>query len=138
MERLSVFKTNYKRKQNKFNVSYLEVLLFRTWSLDILLSILNYYYYYYYYYYYVFFWDRVCLRSPGCPGIHSVVQAGLELSNPRTSASQVLGLKVCASTARLKILLSILFWSFVDWPIEELGRWYICLFVFPPLWFHFY
>jgi hypothetical protein len=33
--------------------------------------------------------------SPGCPGTHSVDQAGPELRNP---ASQVLGLKVCAIT----------------------------------------
>jgi hypothetical protein len=36
--------------------------------------------------------------SPGCPRTHSVDQAGLELRNPTTSASQVLGLKVCATT----------------------------------------
>uniref|UniRef100_A0A8C6IGZ8 Uncharacterized protein n=1 Tax=Mus spicilegus TaxID=10103 RepID=A0A8C6IGZ8_MUSSI len=30
---------------------------------------------------------------PGCPGTHSVNQAGLELRNPPASASQVLGLK---------------------------------------------
>jgi hypothetical protein len=34
----------------------------------------------------------------GCPGIHSVDQAGLEFRNPPASASQVLGLKVCATT----------------------------------------
>jgi hypothetical protein len=45
------------------------------------------------------FGDRVSLYSPGCPGTHSVDQAGLELRNPPTSASQVLGLKVCATTA---------------------------------------
>jgi hypothetical protein len=37
--------------------------------------------------------DRVSLYSPGCPGTHSVDQAGLELRNPPASASQVLGLK---------------------------------------------
>jgi hypothetical protein len=47
------------------------------------------------------FWDRVSLCSPGCPGIHSVVQAGLELRNLPTSASQVLGLKACSTTAWL-------------------------------------
>jgi hypothetical protein len=45
-----------------------------------------------------FFRDRVSLYSPGCPGTHSVDQAGLELRNPPASVSQVLGLKVCAST----------------------------------------
>jgi hypothetical protein len=39
------------------------------------------------------FRDRVSLCSPGCPGTHSVDQAGLELKNPPASASQVLGLK---------------------------------------------
>jgi hypothetical protein len=33
-----------------------------------------------------------------CPGTHSVDQAGLELRNPPASASQVLGLKACATT----------------------------------------
>jgi hypothetical protein len=40
------------------------------------------------------FGDRVSLCSPGCPGTHSVDQAGLELRNPPAFASQVLGLKV--------------------------------------------
>jgi hypothetical protein len=31
--------------------------------------------------------DRVSLCSPGCPGTHSVDQAGLELRNPPASAS---------------------------------------------------
>jgi hypothetical protein len=39
------------------------------------------------------FQDRVSLCSPGCPGAHSVDQAGLELRNSTASASQVLGLK---------------------------------------------
>ena len=44
-------------------------------------------------------WGSLC--SPGCPGIHSVEQVGLELRNLPTSASQVLGLKACATTALL-------------------------------------
>jgi hypothetical protein len=44
------------------------------------------------------FRDRVSLYSPGCPGTHFVDQAGLELRNPPASASQVLGLTVCATT----------------------------------------
>jgi hypothetical protein len=44
---------------------------------------------------------RVSLCSPGCPGAHSVDQAGLELRNLPVSASQVLGLKACATTAQL-------------------------------------
>jgi hypothetical protein len=51
----------------------------------------------------VLFWflvfrNRVSLCSPGYPGTHSVDQAGLELRNPPASASQVLGLKECATT----------------------------------------
>jgi hypothetical protein len=49
------------------------------------------------------FRDRVSLYSPGCPGTHSVDQAGLELRNLPASASQVLGLKACATTAWLII-----------------------------------
>jgi hypothetical protein len=47
------------------------------------------------------FRDRVSLCSPGCPGTHSVDQAVLELRDWPTSASQVLGLKVCAPTTWL-------------------------------------
>jgi hypothetical protein len=38
------------------------------------------------------------LCSPGCSGTHSVDKAGLKLRNPPASASQVLGLKACATT----------------------------------------
>jgi hypothetical protein len=51
------------------------------------------------------FRDRVSLCSPGCPGTHSVDQAGLELRNSPASASLVLGLKVCATTPGLNIKL---------------------------------
>jgi hypothetical protein len=44
--------------------------------------------------------ERVSLCIPGCPGTHSVDQAGLKLRNPSASASQVLGLKACATTAQ--------------------------------------
>ena len=47
-----------------------------------------------------FFQDRVSLYSPGYPGTHSVDQSGLELINLPASASPVLELKVCATTAR--------------------------------------
>jgi hypothetical protein len=40
------------------------------------------------------FRDKISLCSPGCPGTHSVDQAGPELRNPPASASQVLGLQV--------------------------------------------
>ncbi|GAB1286366.1 Dipeptidyl peptidase 4 [Apodemus speciosus] len=46
------------------------------------------------------YYDRVSLRSPGCPGTHSVDQAGLELRNLPASASQVLGLKDSVYTER--------------------------------------
>jgi hypothetical protein len=41
----------------------------------------------------LFFRDRVSLCSSGCPGTHSVDQAGLELRNLPSSASQVLGVR---------------------------------------------
>ena len=44
------------------------------------------------------FRDRVSLYSPGCPGTHFVDQADLKLRNPPAAASQVLGLKACATT----------------------------------------
>jgi hypothetical protein len=50
-------------------------------------------------FWFLVFRDRVSLCSPGCPGTHSVDQAGLKLRNSPASSSQVLGLKVCATTA---------------------------------------
>jgi hypothetical protein len=52
--------------------------------------------------FFFFFQDRVSLYSPGCPGTHFVDQAGLKLRNPPASASRVLGLKACATTAQLE------------------------------------
>jgi hypothetical protein len=49
---------------------------------------------------FLFFQDRVSLCGPGCPGTHSVDQAGLKLRDLPASASQMLGLKVCATTAQ--------------------------------------
>jgi hypothetical protein len=46
----------------------------------------------------LFFWDRVFLYSPGCPGTHFVDQAVLKLRNPPASASRVLALKAYATT----------------------------------------
>ena len=43
--------------------------------------------------------DRISLYSPGCLGTHSVDQADLKLRNLPASASQVLGLKGCTTTA---------------------------------------
>jgi hypothetical protein len=51
-----------------------------------------------------FFPDRVSLCSPGCSGTHSIDQAGLKLKNLPAFASQVLELKVCATTAWLIFL----------------------------------
>ena len=50
------------------------------------------------------FQDRISLCIPGCPGIHFIDQAGLELRNPSASASQVLGLKKCTTTPGLGCL----------------------------------
>jgi hypothetical protein len=43
----------------------------------------------------------------GCPGTHSVDQADLELRNSPASASQVQGLKVCATTPNVVRLLCV-------------------------------
>jgi hypothetical protein len=50
------------------------------------------------------FHDRVSLYSPGCAGTHFVDQAGLELRNLPASASPVLGLKACTTTAWLDVV----------------------------------
>ena len=51
--------------------------------------------------FFFFFFETGSLCSPCCPGTHSVVQAGLERRNMPASASQVLGLKACTTTAQL-------------------------------------
>jgi hypothetical protein len=65
------------------------------------------------------FQDRVSLCSPGCPGTHSVDQAGLELRNPPASASRVLELKACATTPGQRfcfnLLLLVFFFSLFCW-----------------------
>jgi hypothetical protein len=50
----------------------------------------------------LFFRDRVSLCISGCPGPHFADEAGLKLRNLPASASQVLGLKTCATTTQLK------------------------------------
>jgi hypothetical protein len=55
----------------------------------------------FFFFFFFGFSDRVSLYSSGCPGTHFVDQAGLKLRNLPASASQVLGLKVCATTAWL-------------------------------------
>jgi hypothetical protein len=52
----------------------------------------------------VVFQERVSLFRPGCPGTHSVDQAGLELRNLPASTFQVLGLKVCTALLAIHIL----------------------------------
>jgi hypothetical protein len=53
------------------------------------------------------FRDRVSLYSLGCPGTHSVDQAGLELRNPPVSASRVLGLKAVPPRPALVLFVSM-------------------------------
>jgi hypothetical protein len=48
-----------------------------------------------------FFRDRVSLYSPGCPGTHSVDQAGLELRNPPASGLPSAGIKGVCHHAQL-------------------------------------
>ena len=45
----------------------------------------------------LFLQDRVSLWSPGCPGTHSVDQAGLELRALPSSDSRMLGTKTCTT-----------------------------------------
>jgi hypothetical protein len=52
---------------------------------------------FFFFFFLLVFWDRVSLCSPGCPGTHSVDQAGFKLRNLPASASQVLGSKACAT-----------------------------------------
>jgi hypothetical protein len=54
------------------------------------------------FFFFLVFQDRVSVYSPGCPGTHFVDQADLKLRNPPASASQVLGLKACATQTFLK------------------------------------
>jgi hypothetical protein len=63
----------------------------------------------------VFFFET---GSLGCPGTHSADQAGLELRNTPVSASQVLGLKACATTAPLPLTLKYLLASFLPVRVE--------------------
>ena len=65
------------------------------------------------------FRDRVSLCSPGCPGTHFVDQAGLELRNLPASASQVLGLKASATTARPNPYSLVWFMSFQTWVLRS-------------------
>jgi hypothetical protein len=68
------------------------------------------------------FRDRVSLCSPGCPGTHSVDQAGLKFRNPPASASQMLGLQACATTGRP----GALFFGFFFLEVGVLNRVLFC------------
>jgi hypothetical protein len=59
---------------------------------------LSFFFFFFFFFGFLVFGDRVSLYSPGCPGTHSVDQAGLKLRDLPASASQVLGLKACATT----------------------------------------
>jgi hypothetical protein len=56
---------------------------------------------------FVLFQNRVSLYSLGCPGTHSVDQAGLKLRNSPASTSRVLGLKACTTTPGCGALLKL-------------------------------
>jgi hypothetical protein len=51
------------------------------------------------------FFETGFLCSPGCPRTHFADQAGLELRNSPASASQMLGLQACTTTAWLGVFL---------------------------------
>jgi hypothetical protein len=57
----------------------------------------------------LFVWDRFSSYSPGCPGILSLDQAGLELRDQPASVSRVLELKACPTTACQPIFLRVIF-----------------------------
>jgi hypothetical protein len=71
------------------------------WILIVCLCIYVFMYLYIYLFIYLGFWDRVSLCSPCYLRTHSMYQAGLKLKNPPASASQMLGLKACATTVQL-------------------------------------
>jgi hypothetical protein len=58
------------------------------------------------------FRDIYFLYSPGCPGTHSVDQAGLKLRNLPASASLVLGLKACTTTGQHEPYFEVPFYLF--------------------------
>ena len=59
-----------------------------------------------------FFRESVSLCNPGCPGTHSVDQAGFKLRNLPASAHQVLVLKVFATSTQLKGFLNRALYGF--------------------------
>ena len=73
-----------------------------------LIQVVFYFFFSFFFFFVWFFKTGFPLYSPGCPGIHSVAQAGLELRNPPASPSQVRGLKACATTAQLQLVFYLL------------------------------
>jgi hypothetical protein len=61
------------------------------------------------FFFFGFYFETKFFCFPGCPGIYFVDQAGLKLRNPNASASQVQGLKACATTTQFaqSVFLSI-------------------------------
>jgi hypothetical protein len=92
---------NVDLEETQLNVNCHYVELFSLWSWKKIIShYIKRFIFFLSFFFLFFFWDRVSLYSLGCPGTHVVDQAGLELRNPPVSASQVLGLKACATTAQ--------------------------------------
>jgi hypothetical protein len=75
-------------------------------TIPALLILFIYLFIYLFMYLFLVFRDRVSLNRSGCPGTHFVDQAGFELRNPPASASRVLGLKACITTAWLLFVFS--------------------------------
>jgi hypothetical protein len=113
-----VIESSHRKKLLRENTSVISScrVLFFFHSFFLSVSIL-----FYFILFFGFFRDRVSLCSPCCPGTHSVDQAGLELRNPPTSASQVLGLKTCAITAPLSFFLKDVFIYFMYMSIRSLS-----------------
>ena len=78
-------------------------------------------YFFFFFFFFLVFRNTVSLCSPGCSGTYSVDQAGLELRNP-ASASQVLGLKACATTT-LKGIHFLIVWVCALWVHGSSGGW---------------
>jgi hypothetical protein len=72
----------------------------------------------------LFFRDRVSLCSPGCPGTHSVDQAGLKLRNPPASASQVLGLSAPPRPAMFIVLKEMKHYSLVIKKEKDIAKYH--------------
>jgi hypothetical protein len=74
------------------------------------------------FFFFLFFSRQVSLCSPGCFGTHFVDQAGLKLRNPPASASWVLGLKACTTTARHRKR-DCYYCTWKQWALEQNCGW---------------